>query len=54
MRHVRGLLHIVMKVVADLRWSMEGSALFFYIYNKVSTDFANWMKKITNNIFINF
>lgn len=30
------------------------SALFFYIYNKVSTDFANWMKKITIIISLTF
>ena len=36
---------MILEVVVDLSGSMEGSALFFY--NKVSTDFANWMKTIT-------
>ena len=47
---VRRLQSMELWVVADLIWNTERSALFFY--NKVSKDFANWMKTITNIIIL--
>jgi hypothetical protein len=41
---VRRLQHTVYKVVVDLVRSMVEVCAFLFIYNKVSQDFANWLK----------
>ena len=52
MRLVRRLQHTSCRGCRRPDREYGGVCAFLFIYNKVSTDFANWMKTITNIIIL--